>query len=455
MYLCSCLTLANAKRAISLGTVTFVGIVIVIIVAFGIFLSGAFLNATTNIGTTSAINPNYPPSAETTSSASGLELMASLNTTFIQHGQAIQVTVEILNSLTKTNNISGASNWYLNDVNPNLLLGPHNSDALLGFACFTPANFVVFNGYYGSGNLSSIGSPLVLYGPQITASSCHKSNFDLYMFQPQSSEANVSLTSQPSYNYTINMQASSPILSNCNIAPGTEGSCLSGFSPGVYTIAAGDEWGQVVLLHFEVTSSLTVLEPTTTSKSTVFPDFASSTNSTVGLVLELSTNSSYIQSGQTLNVTVSVWNALSIVHNVSSASDWAAPLQNLSFWQDGAQCDQRMKFAIFDGYYDQGNASYASNSLLLSQAGVGPECLNDNPPLYIWQPSRDVAKVSLFGFPFTYMYVNDSSPISGYYPTDSVNATGLIPPTPFPPGTYTIVAEDEWGQLTLHFVVGP
>jgi hypothetical protein len=258
------------RRQIVIASV--VGVVIVLSIGIGIYYIQPQLGSGTTSVTT-GYSANFPQSAQTTSSTSGLELMASVNTTSIQHGQAIQVSVEVFNTITKANNVSGASNWYLNDMNPSLLLGPGNLSSMLGFTCFAPANFVIFKGDYGSGNLSSIGSPLVLYGHEMATPSCHKSNFDLYVFQPYSGEANVSLTTPPNYNYTINMQASSAILSYCNIPPGAEGVCFSGFSPGVYTIAAGDEWGQLLLLHFVVTNSVT-----TTSSTNSISTYSTYTN---------------------------------------------------------------------------------------------------------------------------------------------------------------------------------
>jgi len=223
-----------------------VGIIVIAVAYLPIGGSTTLQSTTTLQGDTISNLGSYPTSAETTNSTLGLELIASTNTSSIQRGQAIVVSVSIFNSLSRTNNVSGASDWSLGAL--------ANSSYYLsqGFICFRPANFVVFQGYYDSANVSSAKSPLQLRSAPVPISSCHKSNFSLYMFQPLSSTANVTLTNPPNYDYTINMQVSSLIQQYCTSSEGSEGICFTGFSPGTYTIAAGDEWGALVLLHFLV-----------------------------------------------------------------------------------------------------------------------------------------------------------------------------------------------------------
>ena len=224
-----------------------VGIIVIAVAYLPIGGSTTSTQATTTLqGDTISNLGSYPTSNETTNSALGLELIASTNTSSIQRGQAIVVSVSLVNSLSRTNNISGASDWTLNALD-------NTSDYLSqGFICFTPANFVVFQGYYDSANVSSAKSPLQLRSAPVTVSSCHNTNFSVYMFQPLSSTANVTLTNPPNYDNTINMQASSLIQQYCTSSGSSEGICFTGFSPGTYTIAAGDEWGALVLLHFLV-----------------------------------------------------------------------------------------------------------------------------------------------------------------------------------------------------------
>lgn len=272
--------------------------------------------------TTSVVLNNYPASATTANSSLGLQLDAYVNSTSIQYGQAVQVTVEIFNQLTRTNNVTGASDWKLNSL-------VNSTTWVQGLVCFTPANFVVFQGYYDSGNLSTARSPLQLYSPLIIAPICLNSNFTAYLFQPYSSVANVSLTSPPNYNYSINMQSSSPILSYCNKPPSAEGLCLAGFTPGTYTIVAGDEWGQLVVLHFVVSAvgsstSSSIISTVSTSIGSCSTNYSNGTMNGLSLYLATATGSTanlcvrYFYYNTTATATINTLDQLTIFAPVLS-----------------------------------------------------------------------------------------------------------------------------------------
>lgn len=204
-----------------------------------------------------------PNNASATNSTLGLSLTLSMNSTLIRPGQAIKVAVSLFNELPEVNNVSWTSNWKLNAFTNTS--NPHS----LGIACFSPANILVFHGFYDNTNVSSAINPLeVGYMP---FHSCFNTNYSLYLFQPTSTYANVSFTNPPNYDNALYMSASTAIIGYCNYATDGSGVCLSGFPAGTYTIVAGDEWGQIVILHFEVYYSIPIVASEETTYTVSFP----------------------------------------------------------------------------------------------------------------------------------------------------------------------------------------
>jgi hypothetical protein len=203
---------------------------------------------------------------------------------------------------------------------------------------------------------------------------------------------------------------------------------------------------------------------TKSSYSSTYPSSANTTNSTLGLELALSTNNTSIESGQAMNVSLSVINALSIENNVSSASDWKiSQLENHT--DTGLQCIGWANFLVYRGYYTESNLSAGAISIVpLTQPGVGYNCTFYEFSLYSFQPSSSEAATYGGGGPTNMSYSYGTrqlavgSVVSGYYTADqsyySLNA--FVLPAPFPTAVYTIVAGDQWGQLViLHFIVEP
>jgi hypothetical protein len=115
--------------------------------------------ATTN-STTSAPVDNYPGpgSAETANPSLGLKLMLSVNSTTIPSQDAIGITASVLNTLPTENNLTASNNWAIDGLSS----GPcdlGNSTNKL----FFPVGVGVFRGNYGLNNISSAGSPLLVW----------------------------------------------------------------------------------------------------------------------------------------------------------------------------------------------------------------------------------------------------------------------------------------------------
>lgn len=209
-------------------------------------------------------------------------------------------------------------------------------------------------------------------------------------------------------------------------------------------------------------STSTVTEtpfPTSYSTTTVttvgYPNSTQTMNSTLGLKLVLSINSTLFFSGKELNVSVAIENTLPSVNNVSGEWNWALPsLRNFSYAD--LPCPRWDTFRVFSGYLDQSNISTAT-PMYLWPASLGyPSCPNWNFSNYLFQPSSSIVNVSS-SMPPNYdmsFHMSDSEAISGAYFSNVSYPSSQRSPPPFPQGTYTIVAGDEWRQFAmLHFQV--
>ncbi len=222
----------------------------------------------TQIITTYA-NLSNSTQTETTNTTFGLELLLTLNSTIIQDGGAINVTVTISNTLPHANNVSGENKWAI----PSL-----TSSA--SFPCQNYVYYQVFQGIYSESNISSAANPLQV-SPVYQSLSCIILQRPYYVFQPLSDQASIPVgqyTSNSSTFYqTTFMRISEPLIGNYssvyNASVFTQAGTLPPppFHPGNYTIIAGDEWGQLVLLHFTVTNnSVQVSSSNTISANTFF-----------------------------------------------------------------------------------------------------------------------------------------------------------------------------------------
>jgi len=165
---------------------------------------------------------------------------------------------------------------------------------------------------------------------------------------------------------------------------------------------------------------------------------ASTLNSSTGLRLDLqlSTNASYAGS---LRVEMDIFNTRPSVNNVTAADSW--PISPTALRDICA--DFATGYAVFQGNYDSSNFTSGAPLALLE-----PElrCPAELPPAYLsFIPESDNASISGGNTPplraTTYtMSVSDS--LEGYW--TGTTTTSIF--NPFPPGIYTVVAVDQWGQ---------
>jgi hypothetical protein len=184
-----------------------------------------------------------------------------------------------------------------------------------------------------------------------------------------------------------------------------------------------------------------------------------STNSTLGLQLTLSLNSTKIQSGEKVNFTSTLRNTLSTVNNVSGADNWKLPESELL---DGFSCPSSFDIQLFQGHYTISNISMAGAPLQTdTPAFPGPECPLMQFAYYLFPPLGNIAwpplgyNASLMGYYDNATLSSFTSSANQYYPPGTVISPCVPgPPTPFPPGEYTLAADDEWGQIAIvHFTV--
>jgi hypothetical protein len=164
-------------------------------------------------------------------------------------------------------------------------------------------------------------------------------------------------------------------------------------------------------------------------------------NPNLGIRLTISLNATRIHIGGTVNYSASVFNMRPSENNVSSASNWAIP-RLISTACGTSPTDSPIAYAILPGYYVPDNISKAPsvNNGMMCTTVLG------GVTTYSFQPSSDIASVIGNCSPnpcFT-------KPISTWRPFSQYSSGGGAEPfVNFTPGAYTVVAEDEWGDIAL------
>ncbi len=217
--------------------------------------------------------------SNSTTGSNGVELSLSINSTLVRVGQSLEFNVTVYNTLDRLNSIPTSAHWLFRGIpvalwpdclatNSDVVSNPGGNRTV--YFLTTPADVAVLKGYYTIENISNIANVF------IPSQLCYDGAgvMDHVIFQSESSIANVtgitdSLASprpsnqtngpyQLSNTYTAtgywNLTASAAQMNPAIIiAPGyTHPPSTTLFVPGVYTVAVDDEWGQSVLLHFEV-----------------------------------------------------------------------------------------------------------------------------------------------------------------------------------------------------------
>lgn len=179
-------------------------------------------------------------------------------------------------------------------------------------------------------------------------------------------------------------------------------------------------------------------------------------NSTLGLELLLSVNSTTIPSEDAISIASSVINSRSTTNNLTASNDW--PVQGLT----SGPCPSPAfpaGIAVFRGYYGMNNLSSGRSLNILPIVGC-PASQALNVTSYSFLPKEDLANYS--GYPVTSSQPSTTKQESSVRVAFgasiyAANGTGFYSSLDSSlPSTYTLVTGDEWGQIALlHFRVTP
>lgn len=197
-------------------------------------------------------------------------------------------------------------------------------------------------------------------------------------------------------------------------------------------------------------TTTTTLMMTSTASTTTSNSSLPGTNSVSGLSLELSLNSTSIQTGHGIAVNVEELNTMPEANTVKSSRSW--PLEGLSIGPCGS-LNLPIGIAIFQGYYAANNVTTAQ-PLALNEPGSYSCPAIFNIAAYAFQPDSVTAGVLTGGSSTPAFTANMSATVaargswSGSQPQNAVFST-------FSTGVYTVVGGDEWGSMVIcHFSVG-
>jgi len=191
---------------------------------------------------TGAYVNNFPADSSSTYPMNGLSLKLSINATTITSGESVNVTAGEYNTLPRTNNVTASRDW------------PPVKGLGIGI-CGTlnePFGMAVFRGYYTTSSVRT-ASPLMRYEPnELVNCPMILSGIASYSFYPNSPNAQISGSCTPNPCLEGAIKASFEVNGFWNTVPIAGQSYHAELTPGVYTVAAGDEWGHLLLLYFVV-----------------------------------------------------------------------------------------------------------------------------------------------------------------------------------------------------------
>lgn len=175
--------------------------------------------------------------------ALGISLSLSINSTRLKSGESIAFIIKEENTRIFPNEVRAVDQWAVK----RLTLGP----------CGTvnrPFGYAMFLGKYGNDNVSS-AAPLQLY-----PSSVYYCPLILiprsYSFDPISDLAGVNGFCNPNPCFQLPLENRDDVAGTYAGVYTTDSRSAAAnfhyFLPGSYTLAAGDEWGDLLLLHFTV-----------------------------------------------------------------------------------------------------------------------------------------------------------------------------------------------------------
>ena len=201
--------------------------------------------------------------ATSTTDSLGLELVLSSNATQVSTDQNIGFSAALYNTLSRAVNLTGESSGTWKFPFMGFALAPDPQCYWNG-----PFEFVVLSGNYSTSSLRGLGGS----GLAFPIMCMEGGAASWYLFQPQSDNATMWIPACPICDYYT---SSEPASSNATVVmsgywnvptPQPLGGiptmpAPSSWTPGVYTIAVGDPWGDIVALHFAVEGASVTSSP--------------------------------------------------------------------------------------------------------------------------------------------------------------------------------------------------
>ncbi|MGH9920854.1 MAG: hypothetical protein ACRD6W_18540 [Nitrososphaerales archaeon] len=245
---------------------------------------------------------------------------------------------------------------------------------------------------------------------------------------------------------------------------------VASFGAGYLAGNSGTHTETLTSTSISISTSTTTV--TTTAESTATPPLASGaaatavdSNTSTGLDLVLAVNGTTLKVGQSLNVDVSLFNALPSTNSVPASKDWPFQGVPVALWPPCFFDTPTFAVVLMGNYTLQGLQSAANVTFSITCAeGWSIDHV-------VFQPATSQANLTgiydvtgtnqtLGPFQTSLNFTTD-----GYWNLLN-NSQQLNPPiigqspprppiaTPFVPGVYTVAIADEWGQdAILHFTV--
>lgn len=165
-------------------------------------------------------------------SANGLRLDLSIGSSSIGAGQPLLVQVGEYNPMPSPFNVTAGKSWALEGLRIDQC-----------YASVYPFGVALYQGIYTAKNASE-AKPLQIF-PLVPCPLLIRL-VNGYYFSPDSTNAVVLPGTSPSIPMSVNVKVSGTFSTT------TVNGAAEKLSPGAYTVVAGDEWGTLAFLHFEV-----------------------------------------------------------------------------------------------------------------------------------------------------------------------------------------------------------
>ncbi len=409
--------------------------------------------STVNTVVASKIYGGFPISNASTSE-DGLSLTVGINASRIIQGETIRVSASIGNTLSATNDVPVANAYPFQGVMMAMSPGCGGTGA-----CLVPAMAVVLSGNFTLQEIEASRTAGFNYSSwQVTV--------DHVIFQPDSDQANITgfgipygtnitrgpyeittnFTTAGSWNFTQMLEQAQPSIdlgipllgaSPCDCSPP-----FAPFVPSVYTIAVADEWGAAVVLHV-------VVDPQVAYGQSQIDE----SNPSNGLELALEIHPS---ADGNLTMTATDVNTFDSFNKISKGDDWRYPpgipgSASSSGFNPFGGCDATTPpgLAVFQGHFDLSNITSAKALALVEPRVYMCTTTNAPPKLtyYTFYPNSAEYADYIGGAFYANYTASVSISIGGFW-------TGNFAFRAFTPGVYTVLAGDEWGDVTmLYFAV--